>query len=376
MPLDIDLGKLPQPAQKILSPDAPAPLRMMAAGGIAPGLRPGDVVTVVAVLSTADDPAVASKAQGTLAKLPPPILTGALTADLEPAVIALLAPLYAGNAEVVEKLLRMPRLEREALEVLAERADEKIGELVATNEERLLQFPSVIEKLYLNKRVRMSTADRILELAVRNGLSLSIPAFKEAAAAIKNELIPEAAEEPTFEDQVARQVERIAEELAVDTATEDTHEVDDEGQEKVREKLVPLHQQLADLTVSQRIRRATLGSAAERLLLVRDHNRLVATAAVQSPMMTENDAARIASSRQVSDDVLRIIAQNREWTRSYQVKLNLVSNPRTPFTFASRIVPQLRDNDVRGLAKSKNVPASIQQAARQQLQRKESGKKD
>ncbi len=376
MTLAIDLGSLPGPAQKVLSAAAPAPLRMMAAGGVMPGLKPGDIVTVVAVLSTTEDTAVAAKAAETLRKLPAPVLNGALSADLEPGVVTVLAEAYAHDAAVVEKLLRMPRIEDAALEALAERANEIIGELIATNEQRLLAAPRVIEKLYLNKRVRMSTADRVLELAVRNGLVLSIRAFKEAAAAIRNELIPEASEEPTFEDVIAREVDDLATKIDIDTSVEDTHDVDDEGQEILREKLVPLHARLADLTVSQKIRRATLGTSAERLLLVRDNNRLVASAAVQSPLMTENDAARIAASRQISEDVLRVIAQNREWTRSYQIKMNLVMNPRTPFTFSSRLVPHLRENDVRGLSRNKNVPSSIQQAARQQLLRKASGKKD
>jgi hypothetical protein len=302
-------------------------------------------------------------------------LNGALSADLDPAVVGLLADAYAATADVVEKLLRMPRIDGAALGILAERADEQIGELVATNEQRLLENPFVIEKLYMNRRVRMSTADRILELAVRNGLELTIPAFKEAAQAIKNELIAEASAEPTFEDKLAKEVTEIASKIALDASIEDTHVIDDEGKEQVQDKLLPLHQRLAQMPISQKIRMATLGSSAERLLLVRDSNRLVAAAAVQSPMMNENEAARIAASRQVSDDVLRLIAMNREWTRSYQIKLNLVSNPRTPFTFASRLVPHLHDHDVKNLSKSKNVSASVAQLARQQISRKQSGKK-
>jgi hypothetical protein len=375
MTLAIDIGKLPAPAQKILGPGVPPPMRMMAASGIVPGLKPQDVVCVVAVLTEADDAKVAEKARQTIRALPPPILNGALSADLEPAVVDLLADGYSGNAEVVEKLLRQPRIGMAALEILAERADERIGELVATNEAALLENPTVIEKLYMNKRVRMSTADRILALAVRNGLVLSIPAFKEAAAAIKNELIPEPSPEPTFEDKVAKEVDDISSRIKLDTAVEDTHEVDDEGKETLKEVMKPLYVQLAELTIPQKIRRATLGDSAERMLLVRDKNRLVATAAVQSPKMNENDAARIATNRQLHEDVLRIIAQNREWTRNYQIRMNLIMNPRTPFSFSSRMIPLLRENDVRALAKSKNVTTSVQTAARQQLMRKETKKR-
>jgi hypothetical protein len=348
---------------------------MMAAGGVVPGAPAGDVVAVIAVLTEHEDPKVAARARETLRKLPGPILNGALSANLAPPVLELLADAYAEAADVVEKLLRMPRIGVIALEILASRADEKVGEIVATNEERLLEHPTVIEKLYMNKRVRMSTADRILELAVRNGLTLSIPAFKEAAQAIKNELIAERSEEPTYEDNLAKEADEIAAQIALDAAVEDTHVADEEGEEQVQEKLLPLHARLAGMTISQKIRKATLGTAAERLLLVRDSNRLVAAAAVQSPMMNENEAARISASRQVSDDVLRLIALNREWTRNYQIKLNLVSNPRTPFSFTSRLIPHLHDHDVKSLAKSKNVPSSVQQLARQQMSRKQSGKK-
>jgi hypothetical protein len=367
--IQVDLTQLPGQAQRILSPEAPPPLRMMAAKGVIPGLKPGDIVTVIALLTDHADPNVAQTARATLDKLPPPILTGALQADLPAAVIALLAPSYATAAEVVEQLLRMPRIDASALEHMAQVADERCGEIIATNEQLMLKYPTVIEKLYMNKRVRMSTADRLVELAVRNHIELAIPAFRQAAAAIMNELMPEPTAEPTPDDILFRQTQEIAAVRDV-RAEEDTHETDDEGEEHVRREFLPLHAQVAKMTVSQKIRAAMLGNAAVRLLLIRDPNRLVATAAVRSPNMREDEAVRITLSRAVSEDVLREIALNREFTRSYQVKLNLIGNPRTPLTFAARMIPHLRDNDLRALAKSKNVSSAIAQAVRQQLERK------
>jgi hypothetical protein len=369
----IDLLALAPAAQKVLSKQLPGPALLMAAKGIVPGLKPADLITVVSVLSQDDDPQLASAARGTLANLPPAIVQGALSSPLQEPVIACLALQLGDQPNVVEQLLRMPAIGADTLVHLATHATESIGELIATNENLLLKHPVVIETLYLNKRVRMSTADRLIELAVRNGIELAIPAFKLAAQAIANELIPEATEEPNFDDLLFQEAERLAEaaELELD---DDTFEVNDEGEERLKEKFIPLHAQIAQMSITQKIRRATLGNSAERLLLVRDTNRLVASAAASSPMLNENEAARIAASRNVIDDVLRIIAQNRSFTRSYQVKLNLISNPRTPFTFSSRMIPHLRDNDVRNLAKSKNVPANIQLACRQQMQRKISGK--
>ena len=125
----------------------------------------------------------------------------------------------------------------------------------------------------------------------------------------------------------------------VDPTVEDTHRLDEEtGNEVVNDKFLPLHARIGMMTISQKIRTAMLGNAAERLLLVRDSNRLVAAAAIKSPGIQENEVVRISSSRSVSDDVLRIIAMDREWTRSHQIKLNLVSNPRTPFAFSAKLI--------------------------------------
>jgi hypothetical protein len=366
---DIELDKLGPAAQKVLSDGAPLPVQMMAAKGVIPGAKPHEIVIVIAALMGRSDEKLREAASATLAKLPPPILNGALGADLPGSVTLRLAELYSGNHEVIERLLRMPRVSGAALELLAGAADERAGELIATNEELMLKHPLVIEKLYMNKRVRMSTADRLIDLCVRNNIELGIPAFKEAALAIKNELIPEPSEEPTFDDVLFKETSDLAEKLALND-NEDTHEVDEEGEEKVKKKVIPLYARLAEMTVSQKIRCATLGSAAERLLCVRDANRLVAAAAAKSPLLKEPEAMAISASRVVSEDVLRILALNKDFTRNYQIKLNLVSNPRTPFTFASRIVPMLRESELKMLAKSKNVTGAISTAVKQQLSKK------
>jgi hypothetical protein len=367
--LDVDIAFLPAPAQKALSADAPAPLRNMAARGVLPGAKPSDIVTVVALLAGSEDASLAATARTTLGKLPAPILNGALAGELAGSVVDQLARHRPSDPEFVSALLRQPRLTADTLDYLADTADEHCGEVIATNEVLMLKNPRAIEKLYMNKRVRMSTADRLIDLAVRNGIELSIPAFKEAAAAIQNELIPEPTEGPSFDDVLFKETAEIAEQIGA-ADSEDTHEVDEEGEEQVRDKFLPLHAKIAQMTVSQKVRCATLGSAAERLMLVRDANRLVAAAAAKSPMMRDNEAVQISAARSVSEEVLRIIAMNREFVRHYQVKLNLVQNPRTPFTFAARLVPHLRESDLRSISRSKNVTGAIGTAVKQQLGRK------
>jgi hypothetical protein len=367
----VDVEKLSAAARKMLDPASPAPVRQMAARGVAPGVKPGEALTIIALLSESADEAAAAVARQTLERLPAPLLNGALGGELAPGVLALIAPRFAQNAVVMEKMLAHPSIPPEAVADIAAAANESVAEIVATNEQRLLAHPAIIEKLYMNKSTRMSTADRILELAVRNQIELGFPAYREAATAIGMELIAEPSPEPTPDDVLFVETDQAAKEAEIDAAKEDTHKLDEEtGEERVEDRFLPLHARLGAMTPSQKIRRAMLGTAAERLLLVRDTNRLVAAAAVKSPMIQENEVVRISASRNVSEDVLRVIALDREWTRSHQIKLNLVSNPRTPFAFASKLIMHLREHELKALSKSKNVAGAVVQAAKQQLQRR------
>jgi hypothetical protein len=384
----IDPSALPGPAQKILDPSGPAPLKAMAAKGLMPGLPPGAILAVLVMLSAQAD-ANGETANKTLEKLPAPLLNGALAlADLHPAVLDKLGPLYARDAAISEKILFHPQTVPDTVVAMAAVGTEGVCELIATNEERLLQVPAIIEALYKNKNCRMSTADRLLELAVRNNIELNIPAFAQAKAAIQGELIAEPTEEKSFDDEQFDDGMNKAAELQLEDG-EDTHQINElTGQEEVSIKARPLHAIWAELRPPAKIRLLTLATLkhydergqevgeerfdqkALRMLGVRDANPLVAVAALNTPGISDAEIVRIAGLRNVAEDVLRDIAFNKDWTRHYMVKYNLVANPRTPFGQASKFVLHLRESDIKNLAKSKEVSGAIQAAAKQQLSRK------
>jgi hypothetical protein len=366
----IDVTKLPPAAQKILDPAGPAPLKAMAAKAVVPGLKPADLIIVVVLLAEGEGQA-ADIAKQTIAKLPGPVLNGALGADLDPLVIDRLAQSYVENVEVMERLLGMSRIAMETIEEAARHCNEQVAELIATNEQRMLAHPPIIERLYMNKSTRMSTADRIIELAVRNKLELNgIPAYKEVAIAIGQELIAEPSPEPTPDDILFRETLDEGAALNFNPEAEDTHVVSEEGEEEVAPKFIPLHQRIAMMTSAQKIRTAMVGDAPERMLLLRDPNRLVASAAIRSPKIQEPEVIRVSASRVVSEEVLRSISVNKDWVKNYQIKVNLVTNPRTPFATAARLVSYLRESELKSISRSKNVTGPIAQAAKQQLSRK------
>ena len=87
-------------------------------------------------------------------------------------------------------------------------------------------------------------------------------------------------------------------------------------------------------------------------------------------MLQEDEVNLITKNRNISEEVLRLISSDGEWMKSYQIKKNLVENPKTPSLTAQKLIPLLRESDVRMLARSKNVTNAIQEAARRHLDRR------
>ena len=94
---------------------------------------------------------------------------------------------------------------------------------------------------------------------------------------------------------------------------------------------------------------------------------MVCTAAIRSPKIKEPEIASYAKARNLSNEIMRIIANTREWTKSYQVKMSLATNPKTPLSSAMKFVNYLTDRDLRGIMRSRDVPGQISAQARRIL---------
>lgn len=360
------MENLPQPVQRVLG--APLPLRKLAAKGAAPGLRPADSLLVLAALTAAAEDELASTARATLTTPPAPLIDAAFAGPIDPRALAGLAE-HCKDEGVLARVVRHESVSIEVLTQLAATGSEALSELIATNETRLLEHPELIEVLYKNPRTRMSTADRIVELAIRNGKELEgIKAFREIVQALQGELIAEASEEPTPDDEAFSECAA----LAIEQVPEgDLYETDEQtGEEHLREGYTEQKIAFDKLTVSGRIRRAQLGKTSDRSQAFRDPSPLVRKAAAKSDLLSESEVLQVTANRSTADDVLRLLGSDREWTRRHQVKVNLVMNPRTPYDIAARFVAYLRDHELRQVANSKDVPGAIVSQAKQQIQRK------
>ncbi len=115
--------------------------------------------------------------------------------------------------------------------------------------------------------------------------------------------------------------------------------------------------------VKDRVRLGMKGDREARNILIRDPNKLVSSAVVNNPRITEQEVELIAAMKSLSEDILRQIASNRHWSRSYNVMHNLVRNPRTPIANAMTIMSRLQLRDLTGLSKNRNVSDAVRRHA-------------
>ena len=123
-------------------------------------------------------------------------------------------------------------------------------------------------------------------------------------------------------------------------------------------------QQIDQMSVTEKRRAAMRGKKDMRTLLIRDRNKTIHPFILKNPSITLDEIEQIAKMPGVNPEVLRLIARNRDWTRSTSVVRNLVRNPKTPMKEALSLLNKLPKSDIRSMAKTGNVRIAIQTAAR------------
>jgi hypothetical protein len=370
-PLPLPLDQLPQSLRRFCDPAAPQAARMMAARGMVPVKGHEQVILLLQLASVPEAP-IAEAANAALEKLPDGVLLPACEAELPESFLDQLAERYRELEEVQERIVANQRTHAETVEWVALRCSERVSERIAVNEQRLLKAPKIIEALYRNKNTRMSTADRLIELAARNQVELDIPTFKAHVDAIKGQLIPEPTEEPLPSDLDFAQV------LAEDDDNPEVVAAGDDAEaseDEVKEQYLPLMMRIRRMSSSEKLRLAMVGNASARAFLVRDKDKTVSFAAISSPAMTENEVVPIVHSKEVGEDVLRYVGNKREWTKNHEIKHGLVFNSKTPVGISLRFIGHLRDDEIKALSRSRNVAQPLKSAALQRIAAKEKKEK-
>jgi hypothetical protein len=369
-PLPVDA--LPRPLHKHADAAAPAPLRMMGAKGLVPAVAPADLVTLLYVLSFDADAGVSGTAVKTAEGLPDKIYGVALRSEGLPGpVLDWLADRFAGKDGALELVLLNPSTPDETFARLAAVVAQRLADIVRQNELRLLRHDPIIRALCANPNALASTVDGACDFCVRNGLTLlDVPQLVESHKRVLG--VDPTAAPPQPVETAAALMSEYEEELAAEPALEAPPAAETEEETK---KKLNITQRVMKMSVSEKIKLATLGNKEARTILLRDSNKLVCMAAVTSPRITDGEILSLANSRTVNADVLRYIYSAREFLKSYAIKTSLVKNPKVPLPTALKMLYTLQEKDIKELARDRNVPQTIQSQAKSFMMKKEQAAK-
>ena len=121
------------------------------------------------------------------------------------------------------------------------------------------------------------------------------------------------------------------------------------------------------MTVPEKVKAAMKGTREMRAVLIRDPNKMVATAVLSCPKLTEQEVETFARMANVSDDILRTIGSTRAWIKNYGITLGLTRNPKTPLSLSLTLLHRLNDRDLRAVSIDRNVPEPLRLAARKKV---------
>lgn len=386
--------------QAIVAGTAPKGAKMAAARGMLP-LDQADMLEALVALRASDDEAVKQAAEETLAaQEKEALLVVASSAEAAPAVLGYLAARPDLGREIHEAVTLNTSTPDEAVALLAGMTpDGPLLELITINQQRLIRAPAIIEAVIHNpartpeaeRRARETRREFFEKERGAQQIAGELRARGQEAAA---EFI-EAAEsvaEPVAGAQVAFTLDDvwlIAEHIEVSDAEIDDswlslerlEELLDESYEQrlanaermiadahkeakeVQPERISLIRRVMMMTVKDRIKLGMKGDREARSILIRDSNKVVAQAVIHNPRITDQEVENIAAMRTVSDEVLRVIALNRAWARSYPIILNLARNPRTPIPTAINILSRIHTKDLQHISQNRNVSEAVRRQA-------------
>jgi hypothetical protein len=345
----------------------------MGAKGLVPAVAPVDLVTLLFLLASDPDATVAETAVRTAEGLPDKIWGVALRSEgLKGVVLDWLADRFAGKDAAIELVLLNAATPDATFARLAPVVSQKLSDLIRQNELRLLRHDDIIRALCTNPNALQSSIDGACDFCVRNGLTLlDVPQLVAAHKRVHGVDPAAKAAEPV--ETAAALMEEYAKELGEERADEKGPPAAETAEDQ--SKKLNITQRIMKMSVSEKIKLATLGNKEARTLLLRDANKLVSMAAATSPRITDGEILGLANSRTVSSDVLRYIYSNREFTRTYAIKISLVKNPKVPLPTALKMMYTLQEKDIKELSRDRNVPQTIQSQAKALIMKKEAAAK-
>jgi hypothetical protein len=288
----------------------------------------------------------------------------------------------ADRAEILSVLALDPD------EFVSERAKEAILALPIENFLEALQRQQALEPLFdfaaRNLAVKPAVCNALIDNKACDGDHLA-PAAKHFSTSNVQSLMDDLArvsESPalavalTHTTSVTADQKQLLQELLSDAHLDEAALAEAAADaEPDTTKRVTLLQRLSKMNVAQRVQFAIKGGSEARRTLIRDTNKVVQRAVLQSPRLTDQEVESFAGMSTLTDEILRLIANNRVFRKNYTVVRNLLNNAKTPLDVSMHMLPLLNPQDLKRLTTNKNIPETLRTTAHKLHRTRQENKK-
>lgn len=353
---------------KFIAGQLPEPMAQTLAGGGLP-ISPLDLLYALAHAIFRETP-YTLKAQETLEGMPASQLSGAILGAVDPPDPLGVILIYRKEPDLLETALLHENMTAEWMERVVPHLPGAVLEIPLNNQVMWLERPAILTLLEAHPEADYQVRRRVNEFRRDVLHQISAEVAQERFEILDDvetgkldkawaELPPP--EEDSEEDQAS--AEELRRELQKPV-------LDFDGQEVPRN----VTQRIMRLSTNQKIMLAIKGGKEERTILIRESNRLIQVNVINNPRITESEIAYIAAMRVVNEEVLRLIANSRDWMRKYTIVKNLIQNPRTPIGISMNNLKRLNEFDMKLMQKDKNIPEILRREAKRFLENKSAGK--
>jgi len=392
----------------VIEGTAPRPAQVAASRGILP-LPQADLLEILVFFAYGSDHELQDNARQTLGTQSPSTLDATLSAqDTAPTVLSYFAEQDHLPSAVYEAIVSNPHTPSSAVATFARKTTSgELLELISLNQQLLIRDASIIDAIVGNPHRTAEAERRAAETkreffekergAQQIASELRAQGKEAAAEFIENAEFGPEMDGGGFSEEdailLAQHIEVLdrevddswlgleyIEEIYEETEAERKATLDKilgelrNEEEEIPGERISMINRIMRMGVKDRVKLGMKGDREARNILIRDPNRLVSTAVVNNPRISEQEIENIAAMRTVSEDILRQIASSRHWSRSYSVMLSLARNPRTPIANTMTIMSRLQLRDLTALSKNRNISDAVRRHAARLLSARTGGR--
>jgi hypothetical protein len=363
---------VPENLKKFIDPSLDRDTRLMAAQGLVP-IPPEDMALVLFYLTSDDDQQIVKESEKSLFSIPDNAIARVLSNSSSPPELLDYFARKSENDNHIEKIILNNATSDSTIQHLAQTShNQTLIELISDNHQRILRSDEIVDALSKNPAISRSTLDKVISfISLYLEKHVKIPDFlkdqphedSEIQEQLQDAEMKVAEVEVSFLDDI-----EIPEEFIEEKEVDGQLELEEDEQSTIYQNIIFA---IKKMSLPEKLKLCLIGNAEARRALVKEPNRIIALAALRNPRITDMEISLAAQSTSVSEDILREIGNNRDWTRHYDVKVSLVNNPKSPPDISMNFIRHMRDRDLKVISKSKNVPGVVSAAAKRIVQQKQ-----